>query len=80
MISSMGLLTEDQVEEVWEKQGMKHNVARLYKMLLSHGLLPMSVRDFAFADAIRKKLLINFLVKGVVEDEHGRQQYPPEPD
>ena len=76
----MGLLTEEEVNRVWEEQGMKHNVARLHKHLISHGLLPMSVRDFAFADAIKRKILVNFLVKGVIEDEHGRQQFPVEPD
>jgi hypothetical protein len=81
MINSMaGMLTEEQVEEVWEERGLKHHVERLYKLMISHGLLPMSVRDYAFADAVKRKILTNFFVKGVTEDEHGRQTFPAEPD
>lgn len=76
----MGLLTEEEVERVWEEQGLKHHVARLHKFLLTHGLQPMAVRDYAFADAVKRKILSNFLVKGVSEDEHGRQTFPAEPD
>lgn len=80
MIASMSLLTEEEIERVWEEQGLKHHVKRLYLFLRTHGLLPMSVRDYAFADAIKRKILINFFVKGVKEDEHGRQSFPVEPD
>ena len=80
MITPMSLLTEEEIEQVWEEQGLKHHVNRLYKFLSTHGLLPMSVRDYAFADAIKKKILVNFFVKGVKEDEHGRQSFPIEPD
>lgn len=80
MIASMSLLTEEEIDRVWEEQGLKHHVDRLYKHLSTHGLLPMSVRDFAFSDAIKRKILINFFVKGVKEDEHGKQSFPVEPD
>ena len=80
MIAPMSLLTEEEIERVWEEQGLKHHVKRLYLFLRTHGLLPMSVRDYAFADAIKKKILINFFVKGVKEDEHGRQSFPAESD
>jgi hypothetical protein len=76
----MGLLTKEQVDEVWDEGGMKHNVHRLYKFLRAHGLLPMSVPLYNFQAAIKKRLLIDFFVKGKIEDEQGHETYPSESD
>ena len=72
----MGLLTEEQVEQVWEEQGLKLHVERMHAYLVKNGLMPMTVQKHTFLDNFRKRILTNFLVKGVVEDEHGRKVFP----
>ena len=78
--SHMGLLTADQVEEVWEKQGMKHRCKRLRRFLIERGLGPMVVPEDVFLREIKDEFMINFLVKGVVEDGRGKQEFPPKDD
>jgi len=76
----MGALTEEQVEEIWEGNGLKFHVERMYVYLIQNGLMPMTVQKHTFLNNFRKRILTNFLVKGVVEDEHGRQVFPGDPD
>lgn len=66
----MGLLTEEQINQVWE-DGLKHRIRRFYNYLLSFGLLPMSVPVYSFESHV-KLLLVQFFVEGVREDARGR--------
>lgn len=77
----MGLpLTEEEIDQVWETQGMKHRVSRFRKFLIERGLGPMIVSEDVLARHIKEEFLINFFVKGVVEDARGRQKFPTEAD
>lgn len=77
----MGLLTPDQVEEVWERKGLKFRAKRFRKFLIQHGLGPMVVSEDVFLRHIYEEFLINFFVKGVREDVRGKQEFPTdEPD
>lgn len=75
----MGLLTEEQVERIWKEQGLEGHVARMYDYLRQFGLQPMAVQKHTFLDNFRKRILTNFFVRGVREDDKGRRTYP-EPD
>lgn len=66
----MGLLTKEQVDQVWE-DGLKYRLRRFHKYLLSFGLLPMSVPVYSFESHL-KQLLVQFFVEGVREDDRGR--------
>jgi len=74
------LITEEELEEIWENHGLKQHVERLHKYLLSHGLQPMAVPAFVFVGNLKQKILVNFLVKGVSEDSYGRQTFPKHKD
>lgn len=76
----MGLLTEEQVEQVWREQGLILHVERMHAYLVKNGLMPMTVQKHTFLDNFRKRVLTNFFVKGVVEDKHGRQIFPSDTD
>lgn len=71
----MGVLTEEQLDHIWNEKGLKHRFARLHKLMLSHGLGPMAVRKDLFLRDIRERLT-DFFVKGVKEDASGRQEFP----
>ena len=76
----MGVLTEEQLEDVWENKGLKYKMTKFHKFLLERGLLPMSVPDYLFLDHMKNDILKNFFVKGVREHEDGRTEYEPESD
>lgn len=76
----MGMLTIEQVEEVWNRQGLKHNCKRFRNFLISRGLLPLTVPEDVFLRHMKDELLINFFVKGVVENAKGQQEYPDDSD
>lgn len=77
----VGLLTQEQVEEVWERNGLKFRAQRFRKYLIKLGLGPMTVSEDVFLRHIHDEFLTNFFVKGVREDVRGRQELPPnEPD
>ena len=71
----MGMLTEEQLNKVWEEQGLKNRMVRFHKFLLERGLLPMSVPEYLFLDHIKTDILHGFFVKGVKEFEDGRIEY-----
>lgn len=70
----LGFLTEEQLEQVWEEQGMRYRIDRFYRYLIDRGLLPMSVPADLFSDHIRNDILGKFLVKGVRELPDGQQR------
>lgn len=76
----MGLLTEEEAESVWKEQGLEGHVERMYDYLVQFGLQPMAVQKHTFLDNFRRRILTNFLVRGVREDEHGRRTFPAESD
>lgn len=76
----MGFLTKEQIKEVWEDRGLEGHVRRMHEYLVANGLLPLSVPDYVFIENFRQRVLENFFLKGVTEDEHGRQTYPSERD
>lgn len=70
----MGVLTDKQLEKVWDEQGMKHRIKRFYGFLTDRGLLPMSVPEDIFIDHIHNDILRKFFVKGVKELPDGQQR------
>jgi hypothetical protein len=72
----VGLLTKDQVDEIWERKGLRFRAKRFRKYLISMGLGPMTVSEDVFLRHIHDEFLINFFVKGVREDARGRQEFP----
>lgn len=70
----MGVLTDEQLEQVWDEQGLKHRVNRFYTFLTDRGLLPMSVPRDIFIDHIHNGILRKFFVKGVKELPDGQQR------
>lgn len=72
---NMGVLTEDQINEVWNERGLKRRMKRFHKFLIERGLLPMSVPEHLFLDHFYNDILTNFFVKGVREHENGRIEY-----
>lgn len=71
----MGVLTEEQLEKVWEENGLNVRMKRFHKFLLERGLLPMSVPEHMFLDHFRNDILESFFVKGVKMHKDGRIEY-----
>lgn len=71
----LGVLTEEQLEKVWNEHGLEWRLRRFHKFLLERGLLPMSVPEHLFLDHIHDEILHNFFVKGVKEHQDGRIEY-----
>lgn len=71
----VGVLTEEQLEQVWNDQGLETKLKRFHKFLLERGLLPMSVPEYLFLGHIKNSILHDFFVKGVRIDEKGRTRY-----
>lgn len=70
----MGVLTKEQLDEVWEKQGMKYNMRRFHQYLMERGLLPyINVNKFSHHVY---DLLDKFMVQGMKEKPDGRQLFP----
>lgn len=72
----MGVLTKEQLDEVWHDLGMKYNVRRFHDYLLGRGLLP-----YIDVNKLSKhvyRLLYEFFVLGMKERPDGRQWFPTE--
>lgn len=70
----MGFLTDKQLDQVWDEQGLKFRIKRLHGYLTDRGLLPMSVPEDIFCDHIHNDILRKFFVKGVKELPDGQQR------
>ena len=70
----MGVLTKEQLDQVWREQGMKYNMRRFHKYLMERGLLPyINVNKFSHHVYV---LLDKFFVQGMKEKPDGRQLFP----
>ena len=76
----MGVITNEELERVWEEQGLKHRISRFHGFLVDHGLLPLSVPEDMFTTHIKKDILKAFLVIGVEETADGQQWRPSDGD
>jgi len=72
---TMGVLSQEQLDLVWNEHGLKHKMARFYKYLRERGLLPLSVPRDSFLRHMKHDILDAFLVKGVQEDKDGRRLF-----
>lgn len=70
----MGVLTEEQLKEVWERGGMKFNMRRFHAYLTERGLMPY-INVNKFSNHVYD-LLNKFFVQGLKEFPDGRQQLP----
>jgi predicted SAM-dependent methyltransferase len=71
----MGILTEEQLEEVWSDRGLEFRMKRFHKFLVERGLLAMSVPEYLFLDHLRNDILSSFFVRGVRMYKDGRAEY-----
>lgn len=67
-----GVITEEQLEQVWNGLGMKLKVARFWKELVDRGLGGMAMPEYLFVQHIQT-LLKRFFVEGKVDEQHGRR-------
>jgi predicted SAM-dependent methyltransferase len=74
-VYNMGVLTKEQLDEVWRENGLERRMKRFHRFLIERGLLPMSVPEHLFLDHLYNEILVNFFVKGVKEHEDGRIEY-----
>lgn len=74
----MGMLTKEQLDQVWHEAGMKYNIWRFHEYLIDRGLLPYTNVN-KFSNHIYD-LLHKFFVLNMKEDKDGRQQFPSEAD
>jgi hypothetical protein len=70
----MGVISEEQLLQVWEEQGLEHRMKRFYKYLTERGLLPMSVPRDIFLDHMYDGVLKSFFVNGIKELPDGEQR------
>jgi hypothetical protein len=70
----VGLLTKEQLDDVWDSKGLKHRYARLHDFMVSMGLGPMAVRKDLFLKDMQS-ILYKFFKDGLTEDKDGRQNY-----
>jgi hypothetical protein len=71
---TVGVLTEEQLRQIWDDQGLEHRMRRFYGYLADRGLLQMSVPEDIFLIHIRDDILKKFFVQGTKELADGRQQ------
>lgn len=64
------LLTHNELDQLFDKNGMKYRYARLHNLLASHGLLPHVTKEKFVSEMY--KILSDFFVKGMCEDENGK--------
>jgi hypothetical protein len=74
----MGVLTEEQLEHVWEEKGLKRRMIKFREFLIERGMSPISVNKHIFLDHIKEEVLYAFFVKGVKYTEDGRIEYEPD--
>jgi hypothetical protein len=74
----MGVITDKDLEKIWEENGLKFRIHRFHKFLAERGLLEYSVPSYLFEDHVLNDILRKFFVKGVREQADGRQEYEPD--
>jgi len=74
----MGVLSEEQLDHVWDEKGLRRRMIKFRKFLIERGLSPISVSEHIFLDHIKEEVLHAFFVKGVSYTEDGRIEYEPD--